>query len=91
MQYIVLFLSHILRLSLQTMRFVPAQTDKEFPARLSELSKEGTVEPVLLHDSTEREFPVRLIRISKKNDTAEKTSYGQECRCGYYVLFDSLC
>lgn len=72
MQYIVLFLSHILRLSLQTMRFVPAQTDKEFPARLSELSKEGTVEPVLLHDSTEREFPVRLIRISKKNDTAEK-------------------
>ena len=54
------------------MRFVPAQTDKEFPARLSELSKEGTVEPVLLHDSTEREFPVRLIRISKKNDTAEK-------------------
>lgn len=50
-------LSHILRLGLQTMGLVPAQTDKELSARLSELSKDGIVEPVLLHDGTEREIP----------------------------------
>lgn len=50
-------LNHILRLSLETMGLVPAQTDKELSARLSELSKEGTVRPVLLHDATEREIP----------------------------------
>lgn len=50
-------LTHILRLSLQTMRLVPAQTDKELSARLSELSQDGTVQPVLLHDDTEREIP----------------------------------
>lgn len=50
-------LSHILRLSLETMGLVPAQTDKELSSRLSELSKNGTVQPVLLHDGTEREIP----------------------------------
>lgn len=50
-------LNHILRLSLETMGLVPAQTDKELSARLSELSKEGTVQPILLHDGTEREIP----------------------------------
>lgn len=50
-------LSHILRLSLEAMGLVPAQTDKELSARLSELSKNGTVQPVLLHDGTEREVP----------------------------------
>ncbi|MGJ1014505.1 transposase family protein [Bacteroides salyersiae] len=50
-------LSHILRLSLETMGLVPAQTDKELSARLSELSKNGTVQPVLLHDGTERDIP----------------------------------
>lgn len=49
-------LNHILRLALETMGLVPAQTDKELSARLSELSKEGTVEPVFLHDGTEREI-----------------------------------
>lgn len=39
------------------MGLVPAQTDKELSARLSELSKNGTVQPVLLHDGTEREIP----------------------------------
>lgn len=53
-------LSHIIRLSLEIMGFVPAQTDKELSARLSELSKEGTVQPVLLHDGTKREIP-RLV------------------------------
>lgn len=53
-------LSHILRLYLQTMGLVPAQTDKKLSARLSELSKKGTVEPILLHDGTEREIP-RLV------------------------------
>lgn len=50
-------LNHILRLSLETMGLVPAQTDKELSARLSELSKEGTIQPVLFHDGTEREIP----------------------------------
>lgn len=50
-------LNHILRLGLETMGLVPAQTDKELSARLSELYKEGTVQPVLLHDGTEREIP----------------------------------
>lgn len=50
-------LSHILRLSLQRMGFMSAQTDKELSARLSELSKYGTVQPILLHDDTEREIP----------------------------------
>nr|WP_320058343.1 transposase family protein [uncultured Bacteroides sp.] len=48
-------LNHVLRLGLETMGLVPAQTDKELSDRLSELSKDGTVEPVLLHDGTERE------------------------------------
>ena len=39
------------------MGLIPAQTDKELSKRLSELSKEGTVEPILLHDGTEREIP----------------------------------
>ena len=50
-------LSHILRMSLETMGLVPAQTDKELSARLSEISKDSTVQPVLLHDGTEREIP----------------------------------
>lgn len=50
-------LSHILRLSLETMGLVPAQTDKELSTRLLDLSKDRTVEPVLLHDGTEREIP----------------------------------
>jgi hypothetical protein len=50
-------LSHILRLSLQTMGLVPEQTDKELSARLIELSKDCTTQPVLLHDGTEREIP----------------------------------
>lgn len=49
-------LTHILRLSLETMGLVPAQTDKELSNRLLELSKDG-LEPVLLHDGTEREIP----------------------------------
>ena len=35
--------SHILSLSLETMGLVPAQTDKELSARLSELSKNGSI------------------------------------------------
>ncbi|NDV97524.1 hypothetical protein D0T84_21905 [Dysgonomonas sp. 521] len=50
-------LNHVLRLSLETMGLVPAQTDKELSDRLSELSKDGTVQPILLHDGTEREIP----------------------------------
>lgn len=48
--------THILRLSLETMELVPAQTDKELSARLSELSKDGSIKPILLHDGTEREI-----------------------------------
>lgn len=39
------------------MGLVPAQTDKELSARLSELSKDGSIKPILLHDGTEREIP----------------------------------
>lgn len=39
------------------MGLVPTRTDKELSVRLSELSKNGTVQPVLLHDGTEREIP----------------------------------
>lgn len=50
-------LNHVLHLSLETMGLVPTQTDKELSDRLSELSKDGTVQPILLHDGTEREVP----------------------------------
>ena len=50
-------LTHILRLSLQTMGLVPAQADKELSARLSELSQNDSIHPILLHDGTEREVP----------------------------------
>ncbi|MEG2453210.1 MAG: transposase family protein [Clostridium sp.] len=49
-------LTHILRLGLETMGLVPAQTDKELSERLSGLSKDD-IPPVLLHDGTEREIP----------------------------------
>lgn len=50
-------LTHIPRLSLHTMGLVPAQTDKELSARLSEFSQNGSIHPILLHDGTEREIP----------------------------------
>ena len=50
-------LSHILQLSLQAMGLMPAQTNKELSARLSEISKDGVIQPILLHDGTEREIP----------------------------------
>jgi hypothetical protein len=50
-------MTHILRLTLDNMGLVPAQTDKELSKRLSELSKEGDEQPVLMHDGTEREIP----------------------------------
>lgn len=49
-------LTHIPRLSLETMELVPAQTDKELSKRLLELFQDS-VQPVLLHDGTEREIP----------------------------------
>jgi hypothetical protein len=49
-------LNHILRLSLETIGLVPAQTDKELSKCLSDLSQ-GDSLPVLLHDGTEREIP----------------------------------
>jgi hypothetical protein len=49
-------LNHILRLSLETMGLVPAQTDRELSRCLSELSQGNSI-PVLLHDGTEREIP----------------------------------
>lgn len=49
--------THILRLNLETMGLVPAQTDKELSARLSKLSKDGSIKPILLHDGTDREIP----------------------------------
>lgn len=62
-------LNHILRLSLETMGLVPAQTYKELSACLYELSKEGT-QPVLLHDSTEREIPRPVDSDEQKKHTA---------------------
>jgi len=47
---------HILRLGLEQMGMVPAQTDKELRERLSEISSDGSI-PVLMHDGTEREIP----------------------------------
>ncbi|MDR1055355.1 MAG: transposase [Prevotellaceae bacterium] len=49
-------LNHVLRLSLETMGLVPAQTDKELSQCLFELSQ-GNSLPVLLHNGTERETP----------------------------------
>ena len=64
-------LTHILRLSLETMRLAPAQTDKELSIRLLELSKDG-LEPLLLHDGTEREIPRPLDYDEQKEQYSEK-------------------
>jgi hypothetical protein len=57
--FILVYLKNnlLLRLTLHNMGLVPAQTDKELSKRLSELSKEGDEQPVLMHDGTEREIP----------------------------------
>jgi hypothetical protein len=49
-------LTHVLRLSLEMMELVPAETDKGLSGCLSALSKDG-VQPVLFHDGTQREIP----------------------------------
>lgn len=49
-------LTHILRLSLETMGLLPAETKKELSESLQELSK-NNASPVLFHDGTEREIP----------------------------------
>lgn len=65
-------LNHILRLSLDAMGLMPVQTDKEFSIRLSELSKDGTIEPILLQAMTapKEKFLVQLISMNRKSNIA---------------------
>lgn len=65
-------LSHILRLSLEAMGLVPAQTDKELSARLSELSKNGLSSLYCSMTGLKEKFLVLLIPINRKNNTVEK-------------------
>lgn len=57
-------LNYILRLSLEAMGLVPAQTDKELSVRLCELSKDGA----LLHDGAERKIPRPVVDPDKQKE-----------------------